>query len=196
MSLIYRKLYRLTGLAFPLIYYFTDKKLALCVLAVIIILIVAAEILRFRHPAINRGIFRYFGLILKEKEKRKISGTTLFLIASLLTIFLFQKAIAITALTFAVFGDAIAAISGTWFGRARIKGKSLEGSLACFILCFLIGAVLVNINLGINIKLVFFGALAATIMEILPIGIDDNLTMPIFAGLIMELARFLWYSKV
>jgi dolichol kinase len=33
-------------------------------------------------------------------------------------------------------------------------------------------------------------------MEILPIGIDDNLTMPIFAGLIMELARFLWYSKV
>ena len=191
MILVYRKLYRLTGFMFPLIYYFTDKKLTLSVLVIVTCLVIAVEIIRFRLSTFNQGIFRYFGLILKEREKKRISGTTYFLIVSLSTIFLFEKAIAITALTFAIFGDAIAAISGALFGRITIKDKSLEGSLACFILCFFIGMILVNINLGINIKLVLFGALAATVIEMLPIGIDDNLTMPIFAGLIMELARFL-----
>ena len=191
MSLVYRKLYRLTGLTFPLLYYFTNKKLTLSVLTMVTILIGTSEILRFCFPTFNQRIFRYFGLILKEQEKKRISGTTYFLIASLLTVFLFEKAIAITSITFAVFGDAIAAISGAWFGRIKIKDKSLEGSLACFILCFSIGMILVSINLGISIKLVFFGALAATVMEMLPIGIDDNLTMPIFAGLVMQLIRFL-----
>ena len=65
MDLAYRKLYRLTGLTFPLIYYFTNKKLTLSVLALITVLIVAAEILRFRFPAFNQRVFRYFNLILK-----------------------------------------------------------------------------------------------------------------------------------
>jgi len=191
LTLIYRKLYRLSGIIFPLTYYFTNKKLTLSVLAVITILIVVVEILRFLLPAFNQRIFRYFGLILKEQEETRISGTSYFLIASLLTIFIFEKAIAITALTFAVFGDAVAAMAGKLFGKIRIREKSLEGSMACFIACFFIGFILIYTNLWVNIKLVFFGALAATMMEILPIGIDDNLTMPLFTGLIMELVRLL-----
>lgn len=191
MTLVYRKLYRLTGLAIPLIYYFTNKKLTLSILAVVTILVGTTEILRFCLPAFNQKIFRYFSLILKEQEKKRISGTTFFLIASLLTVFIFEKAIAITALTFAVFGDAISAMAGGLFGRIRIREKSLEGSLACFILCFLLGIILISINVEVNIKLVFFGALAATLIEVLPLGIDDNLTIPLFTGLIMELVRLL-----
>jgi glycerol-3-phosphate acyltransferase PlsY len=191
LELVYRKLYHLTGLTFPVIYYFSNKKITLGVLAVITILVGIAEILRFRFPVFNQKIFSYFGCILKKQEKRGISGTTYFLIASLLTTFFFEKAIAITALTFTVFGDAVAAIWGSLFGKIRIKDKSLEGSMACFILCFFIGMILIAINVAINVKLVLFGALAATLMEILPVGIDDNLTMPIFAGLVMELVGFL-----
>ena len=189
MELVYRKLYHLIGLAFPVIYYFSNKKITLSVLAVITILVGIAEILRFRFPVFNQKIFSYFGRILKNREKRGISGTTYFLIASLLTTFFFEKAIAITALTFTVFGDAVAAIWGSSFGKIKIKDKSLEGSMACFILCFFVGMILIAINVEINVKLVLFGALAATLMEILPVGIDDNLTMPIFAGLAMELVR-------
>jgi len=80
-------------------------------------------------------------------------------------------------------------MAGGLFGRIRIREKSLEGSLACFILCFLLGIILIGINVEVNIKLVFFGALAATLIEALPLGIDDNFTVPLFTGLIMELVR-------
>lgn len=191
MKLVYRKLYRLTGLVFPAIYYFSNKKITLIVLGTVAFLTIVIEILRFRFPAFNQKIFSCFDFILKNREKKGISGTTYFLIASLLTIFFFEKAIAITALIFTVFGDAIAAIWGSSFGKIRIKDKSLEGSIACFILCFFIGMILIAIKVEINVKLVFFGAIAATLVEVLPVEIDDNLTMPIFSGLVMELVRFL-----
>jgi dolichol kinase len=31
------------------------------------------------------------------------------------------------------------------------------------------------------------GAVVATLIELLPIGLDDNLTMPLISGLVMEL---------
>jgi len=187
VNLFYRKLYRGGGIVFPLIYYFTTKKFTLILLSTITILVVTGEILRFQLPYFNERIFKYCRLILKEREKGKISGTTYFLIGALLTILFFEKGIAITALTFSVVGDAISAITGVLIGK--VKGKSLEGSVACFILCLITGIILSYANLGINIKLSFWGALAATVGEALPLGINDNLTMPIFTGLIMKVAK-------
>ncbi|MBL7132076.1 MAG: hypothetical protein ISS45_11875 [Candidatus Omnitrophica bacterium] len=191
MILIYRKFYRLLGLIFPLIYYFTNKKLTLILVFIIASLAIVVEVLRFYFPNFNQKIFRNFSLILKDQERKRISGTTYFLIASLLVVFLFEKAIAITSLVFSVFGDAIATIIGTSFGSLRIKDKSFEGSIACFVLCLLLGFILVHTELNLNMKLVFSGALATTVMEILPVRIDDNFTVPVFTGFVMSLVKFL-----
>ncbi len=92
----------------------------------------------------------------------------------------------IAALTFLVLGDAAAAIIGKRFGRPAYWGKSPHGSLACFVVCLTVGWPLLG-----DVRIVVVGALAATIAEALPVPMDDNMRVPIFSGLAMELAAHL-----
>lgn len=190
MVLIYRKLYRLAGLIFPLIYYLNNKTTILIILVVAVILVGIIEILRFCFVSFNKKIFISARLILKDQEKHTISGTAYFLVASLLTILIFDREIAIAALVFTVLGDAAAVLIGSLWGRVKIKNKSLEGSIACFIVCFLAGITLVYTKLKLNITLISAGALAATVMELLPIDINDNFSMPLFTGFIMAMVKY------
>jgi glycerol-3-phosphate acyltransferase PlsY len=70
---------------------------------------------------------------------------------------------------------------GKGIGRVRILGKTLEGSIAFFFTALLIVWIYPNLNR-------FSGGLAAlgaTVIEILPIKVNDNLTIPLVAGAIM-----------
>jgi len=80
-------------------------------------------------------------------------------------------------------GDTVAAIVGKSAGRIRIFGKTLEGSLACLLICFGITLFLPEVPFHVAIV----GALVATIFELLPIPLDDNFRIPLSAGFAMEL---------
>jgi glycerol-3-phosphate acyltransferase PlsY len=70
---------------------------------------------------------------------------------------------------------------GKGIGRVRIFGKTLEGSLAFLVSSLLIVWVYPDLNR-------LWGSLAAlgsTLIELLPIRVDDNLTIPLVAGAIM-----------
>ena len=68
------------------------------------------------------------------------------------------------------------------FGRIKIYNKTLEGALAGFVICLMSGLI---IDLNISILILTIGALSATIIELLPISIDDNLRIPLFSGTVM-----------
>jgi dolichol kinase len=111
-------------------------------------------------------------------------GSTYFLFAILLTIMLFPKPIAIASILILILSDTAAALIGKWIGRVKIFGKTLEGSLAFFITALLIVWLYPQMNR-------FWGsvaALGATVMEVLPIKLDDNLSIPLVAGAIMFFA--------
>ncbi len=186
MSLICRKLYRLSGIIFPIIYYFTDKRLILIILSSTLFFLVLLELLRFEFPSINQVIFRYLKPIVKEEEKKRILGTTYFIFAALLVVWLFKKPIAITSISFAVFGDAAATLVGVKWGRIKLGQRSLEGSIAFFLICLIVGLGLLRV-LMLNLNIVLIGALAAALIELLPLPFDDNLTVPIFSALVMSL---------
>lgn len=186
MSLIHRKLYRLSGIIFPIVYYLIDKKLTLILLSLIFFLLVSIELLRFKFPSINQVIFRYLKLIVKEEEKKRILGTTYFIFAALLCVWLFKKPIAITSISFAVFGDAAATLVGAKWGRIKLGQRSLEGSLTFFLACLIVGLGLSR-PLTLNLNIVLIGALAAALIELLPLPFDDNLTVPIFSAFVMNL---------
>ncbi len=186
MSLICRKLYRLSGIIFPIVYYFTDKRLTLNLLSATLFLLVLLELLRFKFPSINQVIFRYLKLIVKEEEKKRILGTTYFIFAALLVVLLFKKPIAIISISFSVFGDATATLVGVKWGRIKLGQRSLEGSLAFFLTCLIVGWILFR-PLTLNLNIVLIGALAAALIELLPLPFDDNLTVPIFSALAMSL---------
>lgn len=185
MILIFRKLYRLSGLVFPLIYFFSDRQTTLFWLSLITLLFLVLEISRFLFPQFNRQIFKIFGSILKQESRNRILGTTYFLSGSLLTVLFFTKPVAIAALLFLIFGDAFSALVGVKWGRTKIGRKSLEGSLAGFASCLFIALILKYTYLGLDIGITLWGALAATIVELLPLPVNDNLSIPLCSALVM-----------
>ncbi|ETO20150.1 hypothetical protein RFI_17068 [Reticulomyxa filosa] len=87
---------------------------------------------------------------------------------------------------FLILGDMSAAIFGISFGKVKIGKKSLEGTLAMFSVCFVVG-----INMFWNIHMreypVILASLVAALTELIePWGINDNLTIPFFSCLALQ----------
>ncbi len=195
MILVKRKLFRMVGFLFPLVYLASgyalrpwyDRIPVLLILLLFIGTMVWLESWRFRNPKVNRWLFEHFKGFTKEKEREKISTTTLFLIASAITILVFPRGIAIAAVLFLTVGDPAAEIVGVNYGRMKIlRGKTLEGTLAGAAACLVVGAPLLLVrSLGIDGTTLIVGATAAAITELLPFPVDDNFTVPLGSGLAM-----------
>ena len=97
------------------------------------------------------------------------------------------REVAVAACEFLVFGDTAAALVGKSFGRFRVFDKTLEGSLACFVVCGAVGWTLSALHPAqLPLPVALAGAFVATIFEILPVPVDDNLKIPLSAGLVMH----------
>ncbi len=201
MILPKRKLFRMVGLLFPIVYLLSglllppryDRIPVLLILGVFIGWMLFLESWRFRNPKVNRWLFEHFKGFTKEKEREKVSTTTHFLIAACITIVLFPRGIAVAALLFLTVGDPMAEIVGVTWGRLRILGgKTLEGTLAGAAACFLAGLPLLSIGgLGLSLPILAVGAAAAALTELLPLPVDDNLSIPLGSGAAMLVARAL-----
>jgi dolichol kinase len=180
-----RKAIHLASLSIPLGYYLTpdlwQRDWERALLAAVI-LSLAIEVFRLNHQP-TRNVFRhFFGELLRNHEEVSLLGSTYLLIACLLSIHLFPKPIAVLALAFLIVGDTMAAIVGKWLGRVRIFDKTLEGSLACLVTCYLLTLLVPEIPFRVAV----IGALTATVFELLPIPLDDNFRIPLSAGFAMD----------
>lgn len=179
---ITRKLVHLATLVIPIGYGLTSKGMVLTFLIPLSLCLLAVDLLRHYHPGLAL-LFQnlFFGRVLREKEKHTLMGSTYFLLSSSLILILFPKTIAIVSLLILILSDACAALVGKGIGKISIFGKTLEGSLA-----FLSSALLIVWSYPHVDR--FAGTLAAagaTLIEVLPIHVDDNLTIPFAAGTIM-----------
>ncbi len=129
----------------------------------------------------------HLSVILKPEQSYKPIGTTYALISSLIVFLLFEEYIAVAALFFMSIGDSLAGEIGEHFGRHGIFKKSLEGSLACLVTCLIIAVVMSVVWPVIPVPAAMLGAVSATIVELLPVPIDDNLTVPVISAGIMML---------
>jgi dolichol kinase len=181
-----RKALHLTMLAIPVGYYVSRASWFIWwerALLAAVVLSLAVEVFRLNHPR-SRYVFRhFFGELLRNHEEASLLGSTYLLIACLLTIHLFAKPVAVLALAFLIVGDTVAAIVGKSIGRVPLFGKTLEGSLACFAVCYGLTAIVPGIPFPVGLV----GAAVATVFELLPIPLDDNFRIPLSAGFAMEL---------
>ncbi len=179
------------GLLFPFCYYFGHKEGATIFISILFILILVFEVARFRRPGFNGWVLEHLSSLVKSKERFQPIGTTYFLLGALLTVILFPHHIAIASLTFLAVGDVAAAVVGERYGRIKILNKSLEGTITFFITALLAGIVLIQLPRmqmeGLNLQLVMWGALTATLVEFLSFKIDDNLTVPVLTSLVMKI---------
>ena len=115
----------------------------------------------------------------------------MFLIAAFIVILVFRQDIAVAALTFLIFGDIFSKIYGLGFGRHRLFDKTVEGSLA-YLGGALICAYILHTTLQIPPLMLVVGAIAATVAEFVPVGLDDNFTVGIVSGAVMTVVRTFW----
>ncbi|HYV57522.1 MAG TPA: SEC59/DGK1/VTE5 family protein [Candidatus Nitrosopolaris sp.] len=133
-----------------------------------------------RAPWMNR-------LFVRAEEQVRESAMIPYAIAVLLTILTVPKRAALIAIYTLAIADPLAAVVGIRYGRRRIaQNRSLEGSLAFFTATLAI-ALLVLGNGSEGSRLAIAGAAitigaAAAGCELLPLRIDDNLTIPLFVG--------------
>jgi glycerol-3-phosphate acyltransferase PlsY len=181
---IQRKAIHLTFILVPLAYHFDllSRRLIVRGLLVATLVSIVIELARL-HDARARAYFRmFFGNLIRTHEHRQLLGSTYLLIASVITIELFSEPYAVAALGALILGDTAAALVGRTLGRVKLFGKSLEGSLACFIVSFLFAWGVV----GLSAETAALGMLAATLFEFLPIPLDDNFRIPLSAGYVMK----------
>ncbi len=181
-----RKAIHLSALAIPAAVYWLPRRPVVLGLLVITMGFLAAELLRLGHRSVRNVFSRLFGSLIRDHEHTSLTGSTFFLVGSLLTVCVFRRPVAVAALCFLILGDSVAALVGRSIGRTRLAaGKTLEGTAANLLVCLAVGAVLLPLPLAA------VGALAAAVVECLPIPLDDNLRVPLASGVAIELMGFL-----
>jgi dolichol kinase len=147
---------------------------------------IAIDVLRI-HEQRARAWFRsFFGGLIREHEKFNLLGSTYLLLAALLSIELFTRPVAAAAMGFTVLGDGFAGLVGRAYGRTRFYGKSMEGYLAGLLAC-LAWAAFLSLNGHLDWRVSLVAAVVASLVELLPIPLDDNLAVTLAAGYAMKL---------
>ncbi len=178
-----RKSTHIAGLIIPIIYIFINKDVMLSIVAVFAGIALVVELLKWIYRPFRALFFRFLKPLLRSHERKgAITGATYFIFSVLLCIYIFEKNVAIVCIFFMILGDTAAALVGTRWGRIKLIGKkSLEGSAACFLTCVVIALFWLNPIIGLT------GAFVATVVELLPLKIDDNFTVPLISGTVMQL---------
>jgi dolichol kinase len=140
------------------------------------------EIVARYAPAANR-------LLVRAEEQVRESAMTPYAIAVLLTILTVPKPAALIAIYTLAIADPASAVVGISWGRHKLfPDRSLEGTLAFFgstlaiAMLVLFGATLAS--MWTVVAMAFLIALAAGAFDLVPLRIDDNLTIPLFVGFV------------
>ena len=126
-------------------------------------------------------------MLLRAEEQVREAAMIPYAIAVLLTILTVPKPAALVAIYALAIADPLAAIVGIRWGKRRIaRNRTLEGSLAFFGSTLTIAALVLAESTGapgLTIAAAAFTiGLAAAVCELLPLRIDDNMTIPLFVG--------------
>lgn len=175
-----RKSIHLSGLllvlGYTLILNYYSKGFADLALIAVLLLILEIEHIRIEHKP---NFAKVFNQLFRHHEKDSIAGSVFFVISCIMCFAVFDYWIAVLAMFMTVFGDLFAALIGKSFGRYKFyKNKTILGTLA---------GLTANISVGFLVLpelaiLVLPMAFIATATEVITNKLDDNLTVPLFAG--------------
>jgi dolichol kinase len=175
------------GVLICLFYYLWGKTQVISGLGLCLFLVCVFEFLRLR------GVLTV--PLLRDREGKRIGSHAFFIMGSLLSVVFFCKEIAIASILMLTIGDTAAAfaqmsIPEPFHGRAGLGGwvKPPRVLVTMFCTSFVVGYGIVGSS-GVTAA----GAVGAVIadgvvLRIYGLALDDNLTIPLFAGLLMTLA--------
>jgi dolichol kinase len=191
---VIRKATHLGALIVPGGYYVLqlEKNEMLAIMVPISLLMFIIDIARLRNWKFwTKFASKFLSPIIREHEmKGDFTGASYILMSFCLTIALYSKPIAVTAISFIIVGDSFAALLGRRFGKIKFyRNKTIAGSVGCLIGMLIVAVLVPDMYLPIAI----IGAVFGTIFEAFSFGVDDNVTVPILSGLFMTLFQKLLF---
>ena len=114
------------------------------------------------------------------ETRKKLTGATMLFIGMAVTVFLFKEKQAVPALLFVCLADPLAAIFGQLYAKNVFWEKSLEGSAAFYLTASAVILIFTSFSWwGLVV------ALIVTVLELMPINIDDNLLIPVVTAFLL-----------
>ena len=176
---VYRKMIHFGSAVFPISYYYSlSREQMLWLLGGLSALFLFGELLRMNVGSFKRFFKLIFSAIVRDSEDHTITGATTVFIAGFLTVLIFERPVAIFAMLILSLADATAALIGRKWGNHSLFEKTVEGTMTFLIVALALAFLLPDLPRA--------GAVAAagiaTIAEVLPSPIDDNLIVPLSAA--------------
>jgi glycerol-3-phosphate acyltransferase PlsY len=154
---------------------------------VLALISLSLDLVRFQSPGLNRLYIRWLSPLLKKEEDHRITGATYMVIAGFIAFLLFDKAVAVSAMLFLSLGDPVASLIGRRMPGPRLFAKSPGGTAAFIGVSLLVITALVSSGVFQYHWGLVLGAVIAGLVELTPIPLDDNLTVPLVSGVVMHL---------
>jgi len=191
--------------AFLYLNHYVSRQFAMFILVLVFTLVLIFEFLRLdikvKPPLLHR-IWKEFK---RKKEAHFIGGEVFQIAGIIITLAAFDIRVATAAILMVIFGDPAAALVGKSWGKRKLyKKKTWEGTGAEFITNTIIGLLCIQATfeagrwylltpaLSQAMWIPIIGmAIAATLTELFVDKIDDNLAVPIVAGVIGQTLLYL-----
>ncbi len=192
-----RKAIHFCSLSIPILYFYLPRSVALTLSIPVTVAFLAVDIARYRFGPVEQWFYRTFGWLLRRHEsdraKRRLNGATYVLIAATICILIFPKLVAVTSIAVLIISDITSALVGRRYGKHRFLGKTLEGSAAFFLSAVVVIALTPKIEYTSGEYIVgILSAAAGTVVEALPVRLDDNITVPLSVGAILWIGYLLF----
>lgn len=190
---VLRKLIHLSSLWMVGAIYLLNHQHAVILFSLVFASMVGFEILR-RYSVIGKKITQLcLGRILRQHESAQgrphLTGAFYVTLAVLMALLIFSKPVAMSAIVIMLLADTAAALVGRKFGTHKIGDKSWEGSIAFFIVSFLILKLSPLWGLDLTMIEVLVLSVMASLVELVSgyLKMDDNITIVLGAGAMISL---------
>ena len=153
------------------------------------------DIVRAKYAPLNKLVIKMMGPLMRRSEREGMSGLPFYALGVSISLFFYQRDIAIISIMFLIFSDPLSSFFGVLYGKDKIlPNKSLQGAVAGFFTCYLITLfyVMNSATLGTHILVfaIVSGVIGAASELVSAFNIDDNLTIPVLSGLGMTLLNY------
>lgn len=188
-------------------YFESDRFWAFLVVLFLMVFACLIEFARMKNDSFGNWFSGLFGAMMRKEEAFQLTGATYLILGAVLCS-LFSAysepaaACSFLGLTLFVIGDAAAALVGKGMGRVKVGGKTLEGSLGCFLACMLLCLFLFPVfpdfievwGGELIFSQVALLALTVSLLELFPIKlfgwvINDNVYVPAVTSIVAFLIR-------
>ncbi len=184
---IYRKSIHFLSLSIPFGYSQLSKENTLSILIPISILIIGVDCARLFINPVRQLFDSIFKTVIRDHEERHLTGSSYVMISAVVTIWLFPKYHAIFGLLLLGISDTFAALVGKKYGNHQLFNKSIEGTLA-----FFISSMIITYYFSpIPFLYAMIASVGAATIEVIPVKLDDNFTIPLFTCTILWLVDFI-----